>query len=177
VRDQARLKRRTCARAARFASAAHSPVAARPRQSEHARRDPTFAQPRAPVALLRSRRPLAELPVRAAPSPLRAQAQEEYGQLLEQFIKYSAEQPGTHVSEVAKTMQVVLAAGRPYSSYKVGADSKAAPIVGSLPVTVSEWIIKKSMCVCGAAPTPLCSTVRAGPITSRFLTRLRVFPP
>jgi hypothetical protein len=42
-------------------------------------------------------------------------------------------------------MSVVLAAGRPYSSYKVGPDSKAAPIVGSLPVTVSEWVIKKSM--------------------------------
>lgn len=65
--------------------------------------------------------------------------------MLEKFIKYSAEQPGTHVSEVAKTMSVVLTAGRPFSSYKVGPDSKAAPIVGSLPVTVSEWIIKKSM--------------------------------
>jgi len=42
-------------------------------------------------------------------------------------------------------MAVVLTAGRPLSSYKVGADSKAAPIVGSLPVSVSEWIIKKSM--------------------------------
>jgi len=72
-------------------------------------------------------------------------AQEEYGPLLEQFIKYSAEQPGTHVSEVAKAMVVVLAAGRPASSTKVGFDSKAAPIVGSLPVTVSEWVIKKSM--------------------------------
>lgn len=42
-------------------------------------------------------------------------------------------------------MSTVLAAGRPLSSYKVGPDSKAAPIVGSLPVTVSEWILKKSM--------------------------------
>ena len=74
-----------------------------------------------------------------------SQAQEEYGPLLEKFIQYSTEQPGTHVSEVAKTMAVVLTAGRPYSSYKVGPDSKAAPIVGSLPVPVSEWIIKKSM--------------------------------
>lgn len=42
-------------------------------------------------------------------------------------------------------MKKVLGASRPYSSYKVGPDSAAAPIVGSLPVPVSEWIVKKSM--------------------------------
>lgn len=77
--------------------------------------------------------------------PSSRQAKTEYGTLLDTFIKYSAEQPGTHVSEVGKTMATILRAGRPHNSYKVGPDSKAAPIVGSLPVTVSEWIVKKSM--------------------------------
>lgn len=72
-------------------------------------------------------------------------AREEYGELLDTFIKYSAEQPGTHVSEVGKVMQIALTDYRPYHSYKVGPDSQAAPFVGILPRSVSEFIVKFSM--------------------------------
>jgi NAD(P)-dependent dehydrogenase (short-subunit alcohol dehydrogenase family) len=74
-----------------------------------------------------------------------SKARDEYGKLLETFIEYSAKQPGTHVSEVAKVMQIALTDHRPYESYRVGPDSQAAPIVGSLPRDISEWIVKLSM--------------------------------
>ena len=72
-------------------------------------------------------------------------AKKEWGGYLDQFIAYSLEQPATHVSVVGETMAVALKAWRPASSYKVGPDSKAAPIVGMLPIDVSEWIVLKSM--------------------------------
>ena len=67
------------------------------------------------------------------------QAQDEYGNLLEHFTTYSALQPGTHVSKVveAATEQALLSP-IPRSSYKVGIDSKLAPIVGMLPTGVRE---------------------------------------
>jgi short-subunit dehydrogenase len=74
-----------------------------------------------------------------------SKARDEYGTLLETFIEYSAKQPGTHVSEVAKVMQVALTDHRPYESYRVGPDSQAAPIVGMLPRDIGEWIVKLSM--------------------------------
>ena len=69
----------------------------------------------------------------------------EYGALLEQFVKFSEEQPGTHVSVVADVMEEVMAAPRPRTSYKVGPDSVAAPFVGMLPTGLREFIIKGSM--------------------------------
>ena len=42
-------------------------------------------------------------------------------------------------------MEYALSVGRPANCYKVGPDSKAAPIVGLLPVAVSEWILKQSI--------------------------------
>jgi len=73
------------------------------------------------------------------------QAQEEYGELLDTFIEYSAKEPGTHVSEVAKTMAVIMEAHRPLATYKVGPDSAAAPFVGLLPTAIREFIVKYSM--------------------------------
>ena len=52
---------------------------------------------------------------------------------------------GTHVSEVAKTMAQIMGAHRPNATYKVGPDSKAAPVVGLLPMPIREFIVKKSM--------------------------------
>jgi len=72
-------------------------------------------------------------------------AQDEYGALLTKFIEFSAAEPGTHVSEVAKTMATIMAAHRPNATYKVGPDSMAAPIVGLLPTAVREFIVKFSM--------------------------------
>ena len=72
-------------------------------------------------------------------------AKEEFGTLLQTFIEYSANEPGTHVSEVAKTMGQIMAAHRPNATYKVGPDSKAAPVVGLLPTAIREFIVKYSM--------------------------------
>ena len=73
------------------------------------------------------------------------QAKDEYGQMLDDFIAYSLKQDGTHVSEVAKTMLEIMTVGRPWSSYKVGPDSKAAPFCGILPTGVRETVVKFSM--------------------------------
>jgi len=72
-------------------------------------------------------------------------AQDQYGDLLNTFIQYSANEPGTHVSEVAKTMKTIMSAHRPYATYKVGPDSQAAPFVGLLPTAIREFIVKYSM--------------------------------
>jgi NAD(P)-dependent dehydrogenase (short-subunit alcohol dehydrogenase family) len=55
-------------------------------------------------------------------------AKDEFGILMDHFTKYSALQPGTHVSEVSKAAEHALLAKVPRSSYKVGIDSKLAPI-------------------------------------------------
>lgn len=68
-----------------------------------------------------------------------------YGELLDTFIKFSANEPGTHVSQVAQTMGDIMAAHRPMACYKVGIDSKAAPIVGLLPTAIRETVVKYSM--------------------------------
>ena len=72
-------------------------------------------------------------------------AEDEYGDMLQTFIEYSHNEPGTHVSEVAKTMAQIMAAHRPNATYKVGPDSKAAPVVGLLPTYIREFIVKYSM--------------------------------
>jgi len=94
-----------------------------------------------PTALISGGLPLTEKMWAASPP----QAKAEYGGLLETFIEYSLAQPGTHVSEVAKRMLEIMTVGRPWSSYKVGPDSKAAPFVGILPAGVRETIVKFSM--------------------------------
>lgn len=45
-------------------------------------------------------------------------AKQEFGPLMDHFVKYSALQPGTHVSEVAKAAEHGLLAKVPRSSYK-----------------------------------------------------------
>ena len=72
-------------------------------------------------------------------------ARDEYGSLLEAFVRYSEAQPGTHVSRVADAVLELMEANRPLSSYKVGPDSKAAPFVGMMPTGVREFIVKYSM--------------------------------
>ena len=72
-------------------------------------------------------------------------AKREYVDLLDTFIRYSEDQPGTHVSVVAETAVRLMADFRPLSSYKVGPDSKAAPFCGMLPTGVREFVVKKSM--------------------------------
>jgi acetamidase/formamidase len=72
-------------------------------------------------------------------------AKDEYGMLMDQFFKYSALQPGTHVSEVSKAAEHALLAKVPRSSYKVGIDSKLAPIVGMMPTGMRETITRHGM--------------------------------
>jgi NAD(P)-dependent dehydrogenase (short-subunit alcohol dehydrogenase family) len=67
-------------------------------------------------------------------------AEDEYGPMMEHFMLYSAAVPGTHVSEVCLAAERALTANSPRSSYKVGIDSKLAPIVGMLPTGVRETI-------------------------------------
>jgi NAD(P)-dependent dehydrogenase (short-subunit alcohol dehydrogenase family) len=72
-------------------------------------------------------------------------ARVEYGEMFDHFNRYSALQPGTHVSKVAEAADRALTAHRPWTSYKVGPDSKAAPIVGMLPTGIREWVARHGM--------------------------------
>lgn len=72
-------------------------------------------------------------------------AKNEFGPLMDHFLKYSALQPGTHVSKVAEAAEHALLATVPRSSYKVGIDSKLAPIVGMMPTGMRETIARHGM--------------------------------
>eukprot|EP00537_Pseudo-nitzschia_pungens_P005760 CAMPEP_0172377390 /NCGR_PEP_ID=MMETSP1060-20121228/68879_1 /TAXON_ID=37318 /ORGANISM="Pseudo-nitzschia pungens, Strain cf. cingulata" /LENGTH=489 /DNA_ID=CAMNT_0013105075 /DNA_START=23 /DNA_END=1492 /DNA_ORIENTATION=- len=69
-------------------------------------------------------------------------ARDEYGPMLDHFTEYSALQPGTHVSKIVEATEHALLAPVPRSSYKVGIDSKLAPIVGMMPTGLREWIAR-----------------------------------
>lgn len=69
-------------------------------------------------------------------------AKDEYGAMLDHFTEYSALQPGTHVSEIVKATEHALLSPVSRSSYKVGIDSKLAPIVGMLPTGARELIAR-----------------------------------
>ena len=71
-------------------------------------------------------------------------AKPEYWWICEKFIEYNNNDPGTHKSVVAETMEHIMEQGRLTMSYKVGPDSKAAPIAGLLPWKVQEWLVKKA---------------------------------
>jgi len=72
-------------------------------------------------------------------------AKAEFGAMMDHFNLYAAKIPGTHVSKVAEAALHALTAYRPRSSYKVGIDSKLAPIVGMLPTGVREFISRNGM--------------------------------
>jgi NAD(P)-dependent dehydrogenase (short-subunit alcohol dehydrogenase family) len=72
-------------------------------------------------------------------------AKDEFGPLMDHFLEYSDLQPGTHVRVVCKAAEHALTAYKPRSSYKVGIDSKLAPIVGMLPTGVREWIARNGI--------------------------------
>ncbi|CAB9512689.1 beta-hydroxybutyrate dehydrogenase, mitochondrial [Seminavis robusta] len=72
-------------------------------------------------------------------------AKDTYGKMMEHFQLYAELQPGTHVSEVSKAAEQALTAHSPRSSYKVGIDSKLAPIVGMFPTGVREWIARNGI--------------------------------
>lgn len=94
-----------------------------------------------PTALIAGGLPLTQKMWAACPP----RAKEEYGEMLDTFINYSHNEPGTHVSKVAEAMVEIMGAGRPQSSYKVGDDSKGAPFCGLLPTGVRETVVKYSM--------------------------------
>ena len=73
------------------------------------------------------------------------QASEEYKEWVDKFLKFSEEQPGTHVSKIGEAMVEAMSAPKPLLRYRVGFDSKASPIVGLLPTSWREWILRKSM--------------------------------
>ena len=72
-------------------------------------------------------------------------AKDEFGRMMKHFNEYSAATPGTHVSNVAKAAEHALTAHSPRSSYKVGIDSKLAPIVGMLPTGPREWMARNGI--------------------------------
>jgi hypothetical protein len=69
-------------------------------------------------------------------------AKDEYGNMLDHFTEYSALTPGTHVSKIVEATEHALLSKIPKSSYKVGIDSKLAPIVGMMPTGVRELITR-----------------------------------
>lgn len=74
-----------------------------------------------------------------------SKARTEYEPLVDKFLKFSEDQPGTHPRYIAAAMEEALTATTPNNSYKVGIDSKVSPFVGMLPTCVREWIVRKSM--------------------------------
>ena len=69
-------------------------------------------------------------------------AKKEYGPMMDHFLHYSALQPGTHVSKVSEAAELALLSPVPRTSYKVGIDSKLAPIVGMMPTGMRETIAR-----------------------------------
>lgn len=69
-------------------------------------------------------------------------AKDTYGKMMDHFNQYAALQPGTHVSQVCKAAEHALTAYKPRSSYKVGIDSKLAPLAGMLPTGAREWVAR-----------------------------------
>lgn len=74
-----------------------------------------------------------------------AKARVEYGGMVDAFIKFNEETPGTHPRYVALAMEKALSVASPPLRYKVGFDSKASPIVGLLPTPLKEWLLAKTM--------------------------------
>jgi len=72
-------------------------------------------------------------------------AQDTYGKFLDKFMNYQVNEPGTHVSVVADKVEVLMTAPRAKYSVMVGPDSKAAPIVGTMPVAIRDWVMKKNI--------------------------------
>jgi NAD(P)-dependent dehydrogenase (short-subunit alcohol dehydrogenase family) len=72
-------------------------------------------------------------------------AKQEYGAMMDHFLEYSSLQPGTHVSKVVEAAEDALLSPIPKSSYKVGIDSKLAPIVGLMPTGMREWIARNGI--------------------------------
>ena len=72
-------------------------------------------------------------------------AQDEYGSMMDHFLEYSSLQPGTHVSKVVEAAEHALLSVVPRTSYKVGIDSKLAPIVGLMPTGMREWIARNGI--------------------------------
>lgn len=72
-------------------------------------------------------------------------AHDEYGKMMEHFLEYSSLQPGTHVSKVVEAAEHALTSPVPRTSYKVGIDSKLAPIVGMMPTGMREWIARNGI--------------------------------
>jgi short-subunit dehydrogenase len=73
-------------------------------------------------------------------------AKDEYrGTMMDHFLEYSSLQPGTHVSKVVEAAEQALLSIVPRTSYKVGVDSKLAPIVGLMPTGMREWIARNGI--------------------------------
>jgi hypothetical protein len=72
-------------------------------------------------------------------------AKDEYGGMMDHFLEYSSLQPGTHVSKVVEAAEQALLSVVPRTSYKVGVDSKLAPIVGLMPTGMREWIARNGI--------------------------------
>ena len=68
-------------------------------------------------------------------------AKDEFGGMYDHFAQYQEMDPGTHVIKVAQAAEHALTATYPRSSYKVGIDSKLAPIVGMLPTGYVFFLI------------------------------------
>ena len=62
--------------------------------------------------------------------------------MMDHFLEYSVLQPGTHVSKICDAAEHALLAPVPRTSYKVGIDSKLAPIVGMMPTGMRETIAR-----------------------------------
>jgi NAD(P)-dependent dehydrogenase (short-subunit alcohol dehydrogenase family) len=72
-------------------------------------------------------------------------AKDEFGPLMKHFVQYSTLQPGTPVHQVCLAAEHALTSHSPRSSYKVGMDSKLAPLAGMLPTGMREYLTIKGI--------------------------------
>lgn len=72
-------------------------------------------------------------------------ATEEYRDMVNAFCKFQLEEPGTHVSEVGRQMELIMQHGAPWLRYFVGFDAQASVLVGLLPTGLREHLLRNTL--------------------------------
>ena len=78
-------------------------------------------------------------------SQMPPEATTEYRDMVNAFTKFQMEEPGTHVSEVGRQMELIMKHGHPWLRYFVGIDAQASIIVGLLPTGLREHLLRNTL--------------------------------
>ena len=69
----------------------------------------------------------------------------EYREMVDAFSRFQIEEPGTHVSEVGRQMELIMQHGAPWLRYFVGIDAQASVLVGLLPTGLREHLLRNTL--------------------------------